>query len=281
MRGRRHGREAGLARGALNRPPPVPLYRLTLAYDGTDFAGWQVQERPEGPRARTVQGELEAALSRLAGDAPVRVAGAGRTDAGVHALGQVASFELPRDLEPAALLRALNGMLPPDVRVVDAALAPPGFHARKSALAKLYRYELDTGPLQIPTRRRNAGHVPWTLDETAVRAAAALFVGRHDFASLASAGGSARTTVRTITRSQVEFEGATLTYAVEADGFLRKMVRSLVGALIEAGRGAVTLDELRRAMAARDRRAWPKPAPACGLTLVRVDYASPADAMLE
>lgn len=258
----------------------MTLYRLTLAYDGTDFAGWQAQERPDGRRPRTVQGELEATLARLAGETPVRVAGAGRTDAGVHALGQVASFDLPRAFEPHALQRALNGLLPDDVRVLETAAAPPGFHARKSALSKLYRYELDTGPVQIPTRRRNAGHVPWTLDPGAVEAAAALFVGRLDFASLASSGGSARTSVRTVTRSEVRFDGATLRYEVEADGFLRKMVRSMVGALIEAGRGAVTTDDLRRAMAARDRRAWPKPAPACGLALVRVDYA-PADAMLE
>lgn len=258
----------------------MPLFRLTLAYDGTDFAGWQAQERPDGRHARTVQGEVEKALFRLAGNAPVRVAGAGRTDAGVHALGQVASFELPRAFDPPALQRALNGLLPDDVRVVGAAEAPPGFHARKSARSKLYRYELDTGSVQLPTRRRHAGHVPWTLDRHAVEDAAALFVGRHDFASLASSGGSARTTVRTVSRSQVTFEGATLRYEVEADGFLRKMVRSLVGALIGAGRGATTVGDLRRALQARDRRGWPKPAPACGLALVRVDYA-PADAMLE
>jgi tRNA pseudouridine38-40 synthase len=258
----------------------LPAYRLTLAYDGTDFEGWQAQERPEGPCVRTVQGELEAALGRLAGDTPVRVSGAGRTDAGVHALGQVASFTLPRAFEPRALQRALNGLLPADVRVLEAAEAPPGFHARKSALSKLYRYELDTGPVQLPTRRRHAGHVPWTLDAEAVAEAAALFVGRHDFASLASAGGSARTSVRTITRSHVAFVSATLRYEVEATGFLRKMVRSIVGALVEVGRGALTADDLRLALDARDRRAWPKPAPACGLTLVRVDYAA-ADAMLE
>ncbi len=258
----------------------MPAYRLTLAYDGTDFEGWQAQERPDRPSVRTVQGELEAALRRLAGDTPVRVAGAGRTDAGVHALGQVASFDLPRAWEPPALQRALNGLLPADVRVLEAAEAPPGFHARKSALSKLYRYELDTGPVQLPTRRRNAGHVPWTLDAEAVAETAALFVGRHDFASLASAGGSARTTVRTITRSHVAFLGATLRYEVEASGFLRKMVRSIVGALIDVGRGALSPGDVARALDARDRRAWPGPAAACGLTLVRVDYA-PADAMLE
>lgn len=259
----------------------MTLFRLTLAYDGTDFAGWQVQERPDGRASRTVQGELEAALATLAGGTPIRVAGAGRTDAGVHALGQVASFDLPRPFEPAALQRALNGLLPQDVRVVQAAAAPAGFHARKSALSKLYRYVLDTGPVQLPTRRRHAAHVPWTLARLAVEEAAASFVGRHDFASLASSGGSVRTTVRTITRSEAVLAGATLTYEVEADGFLRKMVRSLVGALIAVGRGAITTADLRRALEARDRRAWPAPAPACGLALVRVDYGSPADAMLE
>ena len=164
--------------------------------------------------------------------------------------------------------------------MVDAAEAPPGFHARKSAFSKLYRYELDTGSVQLPTRRRHAGHVPWTLDAAAVDQAAALFVGRHDFASLASSGGSARTTVRTVTRSQAALEGAPLRYEAGRTASLRKMVRSMVGALIEAGRGTLTASDLRRALDARDRRAWPKPAPACGLTLVRVDYG-PADAMLE
>jgi len=248
----------------------MPPYRLTLAYDGTGFQGWQAQ-RPD-KAARTVQGVLEAALARLAGEQRVAVAGAGRTDAGVHALGQVASFELPRDMQPAALARALNGLLPGDLRVLEAARAGEGFHARKSAVSKLYRYVLDTGPVQLPVRRRYAGHVPWTLDAGRVSEAATLYLGRHDFQSLASAGGSVKTTVREVTRSEVRFEGATLVYEVEADGFLRKMVRSLVGGMVAAGRGALTPDELRRALLARDRRAWPPPAEARGLTLVRVGY---------
>jgi tRNA pseudouridine38-40 synthase len=247
----------------------MALYRVTLAYDGTDFRGWQAQ-RPDG--GRTVQGELEAALSRLAGGARVGVAGAGRTDTGVHALGQVASFELPRVLAPDDLAGALNGLLPGDVRVLAAAVAPPGFHARRSATGKLYRYVLDTGPVQIPQRRRFAGHVLFSLDPDRVREAALLYLGRHDFASLASAGSSVRTTERTVRRSEVVFEGDTLTYQVEADGFLRKMARSLVGGLVAAGRGAKGGDALRHALEARDRRAWPPPAAACGLTLVRVDY---------
>jgi tRNA pseudouridine38-40 synthase len=251
----------------------VPLFRVTLAYDGTEFLGWQLQ-RPGG--GRTVQGVLEEALARLAGDARVAVAGAGRTDAGVHALGQVASFDLPRDIEVGELQRALNGLLPEDVRVLEAAPAPPGFHARKSAVSKVYRYELDCGGVPLPQRRRSAGHVPFPLDEGAVRETAALYLGRHDFASLASSGGSAKTTVRTVLRSEAAFAGTTLVYETEADGFLRKMVRSMVGGLIAAGRGALRPGDLARALEARDRRAWPAPAPARGLTLVRVSYPASA-----
>jgi tRNA pseudouridine38-40 synthase len=247
----------------------VPDYRVTLAYDGTDFLGWQLQ-RPGG--GRTVQGVLEDALGRLSGGERVAVAGAGRTDAGVHALGQVAAFSLPRDLEPGAVQHALNALLPADVRVLDAAPAPPGFHPRKSAVSKLYRYELDCGGVQAPQRRRFAGFSPRTLDEVAVARVAALYLGRHDFASLASSGGSVKTAVRTVTRSEAAFTGSTLVYETEADGFLRRMVRSMVGGLIEAGRGACTPEDLAGALEARDRRAWPAPAPACGLTLVRVQY---------
>ncbi len=247
----------------------MPSYRITLAYDGTEFLGWQRQRAGAG---RTVQGELEAALGRLSGGAEVRVAGAGRTDAGVHALGQVASFVLDREPAAAELARALNGLLPVDVRVLAAERAPEGFHARREAVAKLYSYVLDCGGVQPPQRRRFAGYVPWPLDQPVVHAVAALYLGRHDFASLASSGGSVKTSVRTVTRSLARFEGTTLVYEVEADGFLRKMVRSMVGGLIAVGRGASSVDELARALAARDRRVWPAPAPACGLTLVRVVY---------
>jgi tRNA pseudouridine38-40 synthase len=205
-------------------------------------------------------------------------------------------------MTPLSLRAAMNGLLPEDVRVLEAAHAPPGFHARRSALSKLYRYVLDTGPVRIPTRRSRAGHVRWLLDPKRVAAAAALFNGRHDFASLASAGGSTKTTVRTVLRSESRFEPtepssesrpgesggspiatgpATLVYEVEADGFLRKMVRSMVGGLVAAGRGTVGVDELRDALLARDRRAWPAPVEPCGLTLVRVTYPTAAPPMLE
>jgi tRNA pseudouridine38-40 synthase len=244
------------------------FYRVTLAYDGTDFLGWQAQ----AGAARTVQGVLQGALCRLVEGQRVPVVGAGRTDAGVHALGQVASFELMRAMAAEDLARALNALLPADVRVLECAPAPASFHARKSAVSKLYRYTLDTGPVRLPQRRHTAGHVPWRLDERRVQAAAAAYLGRHDFASLASSGGSVKTTVRTITRSEAAFDGPTLVYEVEADGFLRKMVRSLVGGLVAAGRGAWEIDDLRRALARADRSAWPPPAEPCGLTLVRVDY---------
>lgn len=257
------------ARVARRREGALPLLRATLAYDGSDFEGWQLQK---GRAARTVQGVLEASLSRLSGGQPVRVAAAGRTDAGVHAHGQVVSFELAREMAAEEVARALNGMLPPDVRVLEVAAAPPGFHARRSALSKLYRYVLDTGPIQLPTRRRLAGHVPWRLDAERVSEAAALYLGRRDFASLASAGGSVKTTVRQVFRSEASFDGATLVYEVEADGFLRKMVRSMVGGLVAAGRGVASVAELERALRQRDRRGWPAPAPACGLTLLRVRY---------
>jgi tRNA pseudouridine38-40 synthase len=255
----------------------VARYRLTLAYDGTDFLGWQRQADGAG---RTVQGELEAALARLSAGEPVPVAGAGRTDAGVHALGQVASFDLSRDAPPEELQRALNAILPADVRVLEAARAAEDFHARRRAVSKLYRYELDCGGVLLPQRSRYVGWVPWSLDPARVAAAAALFPGRHDFASLASSGGSVATTTRTVLRSEARFDGRTLVYETEADGFLRKMVRSMVGGLVAAGRGATSVDDLARALAARDRRAWPPPAEARGLTLVRVAYPAPADAVL-
>jgi tRNA pseudouridine38-40 synthase len=231
--------------------------------------GWQRQRESDG---RSVQGEVEAALARLCGGSAVAVAGAGRTDAGVHALGQVASFELPKDVEPAELRRALNGLLPADVRALCAARAPQGFHARRSATSKLYRYLLDAGDVQLPQRRRFAGWVAAPLEPAAVAAAAALYVGCHDFASLASSGGGVKTTVRTVTRADAVFEGTTLVFETEADGFLRKMVRSMVGGLVAAGSGALTSAQLARALAARERSAWPAPVPARGLTLVRVDY---------
>jgi tRNA pseudouridine38-40 synthase len=255
----------------------LPLYCVTLAYDGSGFVGWQLQRAGAG---RTVQAVFESALARLADGVRIAVTAAGRTDTGVHALGQVASFELPREMEPGALAGALNGILPGDVRVLAAFRAPAGFDARRSAVSKLYRYVLDWGGVLLPQRRRFVGWIPGPLDEVPVHEAAALYVGRHDFASLASAGGRTKTTVRTVTRSEAVFDGSELIYEVEADGFLRRMVRSMVGGLVAVGRGTLGVEALARALEARDRRVWPAPAPACGLTLVSVVYPPGLDAVL-
>jgi tRNA pseudouridine38-40 synthase len=253
---------------------PTRRLKLTIAYDGTAYAGWQIQ-----PSEPTIQAALEAAWQQITRE-DVRLMAAGRTDAGVHALGQVASFELPRDESPGSLQRALNGLLPEDLRVLEVEKAPPGFHPRRSARSKLYRYEVDFGGIPVPQRRRYAWHVPAPLEAGAVREVAALYRGSHDFASLASSGSAVKGTVREVTRSSVSIQERTLVYEVEANGFLRKMVRSMVGGLVAAGRGAVLPGELARALEARDRRAWPAPAPARGLTLVRVFYPSSSAPML-
>jgi tRNA pseudouridine38-40 synthase len=254
----------------------VARYRVTLAYDGTHFAGWQMQTRSSP--VPTIQGTVEDALARLAGDVAIRVAGAGRTDAGVHAIGQVAAFDFPRAMAPDDLARAMNAVLPAEIRVLDARSVAADYNPRRAAHRKLYRYVMDIGPQQLPTRRAHAAHLRFQLDEVAVAQAAALFVGAHDFASLASAGGSVRTTQRTVIRSEARFvptpdleTGRTLVYEVEGDGFLRKMVRSMVGGLVAAGRGSVSVAGLEQALRQCDRRSWPAPAEARGLTLVRVD----------
>lgn len=250
-----------------------PRVALELSYDGTDFNGWQSQAADKAKR--TVQGVLETALGTLFEAPRVAVVAAGRTDAGVHARGQVASLRLPREIAAADLHRALNALLPDDVRVLRTAAVDPAFDARRDARSKLYRFVLDTGRIQSPLRRRFAAHVPFVLDHEAVFRAAALYEGTHDFAAVASAGGSVTTTVRTIHRSSPRFEDETLIYEIEADGFLRKMVRSLVGGLIAVGRGTLDVGALAAALERRDRRHWPPPAEARGLTLERVDYDPP------
>ena len=251
---------------------PVPTsfnQRVTLSYDGYGFAGFQSQDKEKG---RTIQDEVEAALARLHDGAFVRIEASGRTDAGVHALGQVISFASPRDWAENELARALNSVLPQDVRAMASSPTAPDFHARRSAVSKHYRYLLDVCATQHAVRRRYAGHVGYQMNRAVIDEVAALFRGRQDFASLQNAGTDVKTTVRNVTRSEVTWDGVTMTFDVEADGFLRKMVRSMVGGLIEAGRGATTVAELKAALEKRDRSAWPKPAPPEGLYLVDVKY---------
>ena len=249
----------------------MPTFRLTLEYDGADFEGWQVQ--PAG--RRTVQGALETAIEKVTSQR-VRVTGSGRTDAGVHAEGQVATVAVESALEPERLRLALNGVLPPDVAVLDVALAPEGFDPRRDATSKLYRYSIWNAPSRSPLRRRRALCLRRRLDLPALRRAAEALVGHHDFASFQGAGSEVATTDRTLLRLDVTGEaGGVVNLWFEGTGFLRHMVRNLVGTLLEVGSGRRSPDEMAGILAARERRrAGPTAAPQ-GLTLVAVRYDSP------
>ena len=254
--------------------------KLTLAYDGTDYVGWQRQAS-----GQSIQGLLEAALAEIEG-APVTVVGAGRTDAGVHALAQVASVSITRELEPAVLARALNAKLPADVRILRADEVDRAFHARYSARSKMYRYWVGSGGVAAPFAARYCWHLAGPLDLDAMRAAARELCGRHDFAAFQSTGSSVRTSVRTLSSLTVQPRAACgieaetaaggaalLAIEVEADGFLRHMVRAIVGTLVEVGGGRRPAGDMAAVLASGRRdRAGPT-APARGLFLVRVTCA--------
>lgn len=243
-------------------------FRLVLEYDGRDFEGWQVQAgaRP----ARTVQGVLAEAVASVTGSAG-RLRGAGRTDAGVHALGQVASLAVATRLEPTPLARALNARLPRDVAVLDCRSVPAGWDALRAARGKHYRYRIWNGPTRSPLRAARWHHVREALDVDAMRAAAAHLVGTHDFAAFQAAGSSVRTTVRRLRRATITGEaGGELVLDLEGEGFLRHMVRNLAGTLIEVGRGRWAPERITAILASRDRAEAGPTAPALGLELVAV-----------
>jgi tRNA pseudouridine38-40 synthase len=244
----------------------MPTFKLTLAYDGTNYVGWQRQAA-----GTSVQGLIEDALRALDGRGVV-LHGAGRTDAGVHALGQVASCVLARDIEASVLVRALNARLPSDVRVVAAQSAAAGFHARFSATAKTYRYRIFNADVMSPFERQYAWHVYGPLDVNAMDEAAQLLHGRHDFAAFQTASGTPRTTDRRVSSSTVRCEPPLVSYEISGDGFLRHMVRAIVGTLVEIGRGRWTVDDMREVLDSRDRARAGPTAPAGGLFLVRVEY---------
>jgi tRNA pseudouridine38-40 synthase len=239
-------------------------YRLVIGYDGTDFRGWQRQ-----PDGRTVQGVLEEAVFKVTRKRTV-VHGAGRTDAGVHALGQVASIRGVFKLTDEVLFRALNAVLPADVRVFSLEEAPPGFHARRSARSKLYRYRIVHAPQASPLDRRYVLHWPYPLKLGAMREAARLFVRTADFTAFSS--NRDRSPVRTVTRSEIRRSGDEIVYTVEAQGFLRYMVRTIVGTLLEVGRGRIRPADIEEIFGNRNRSLAGPTAPARGLTLIRVDY---------
>lgn len=245
--------------------------RLKLEYDGTNYSGWQMQAGQD-----SIQAELEEALARIFG-APVRVRGAGRTDAGVHARGQVAAAQLPRPFDPAELARALNAILPPDIVVLEASKVAASFDPRRDARLRIYEYRVLNQPLRSAFERNSAWLVREPLDIGAMNAAAAAFVGEHDFAAFRSLGSAEKTTVRRVALSHWRHENERhLIYRVEASAFLRHMVRTMVAAMVEVGRGKSAgkppTDTIAALLASRDRALAPAPAPAAGLCLVEVRY---------
>lgn len=243
--------------------------RIELAYDGTDFAGWQVQ-----PHERTVQGVLEATLTRLQGGEPVTLRGAGRTDAGAHARCQVADCAIRTRLTDDDLLYRTRRMLPDDVRVLDVRTVDAEFHSRRDALNKTYRYYLDLTGHGDPFRRRFALHHPWPIDRQALQQGLAMLPGRRDWSAFAGARCRVESRVRDLTAAEYEQVSRDEAYfAFTADGFLTHMVRNMVGQLLEVARGRRSPPAIERALGRSDRRDGGPGAPARGLHLWQVRYA--------
>jgi tRNA pseudouridine38-40 synthase len=260
--------------------------KLTLAYDGHDFAGWQIQ-----PDRVSVQGTLVSAFEHLTGE-KILPQGSGRTDAGVHALAQIASVVIQSPIPVANLVRALNDVLPRSIRVLAVDEAPPEFHARRSAIAKTYRYHVYRGAICSPFQARYVYHHPYPLDESRMIAAGPLVEGEHDFTSFAAVdpekrkaaldtnkehletnkAGLEMNNVRTIFQSAWQRQAEELIYTVRGSGFLHHMVRNLVGTFLMVGKGSLTVADVRRILELRDRSAASATAPASGLFLVNVEY---------
>jgi tRNA pseudouridine38-40 synthase len=240
--------------------------KLVIAYDGTAYQGWQIQA--EG---KTIQGTIEKRLMRILGH-PARIAGSGRTDAGVHAAGQAANFHTDNHLSCGEMIRALNALLPGDIRILRVTEAPPAFHARKWALSKTYIYNIYNGMILPPPLRHTYYHEKVPLDMDAMRSAAQMFMGTHDFTSFCSAGTTVQNKVRSVTLSRITVHGRRLHYRIRADGFLWHMVRNIVGTLLEIGKGKMPPDHIPALIRLKDRRASGPTAAPHGLTLAKVYY---------
>jgi len=247
-------------------------YKLTIQYDGTALHGWQIQAGE-----RTVQGELTKVVSLLEGS-DVHVTGSGRTDAGVHAEGQIANIHLSREFTPWKLRAAINGNLPFDIRIMDVEIVPDDFHARFSAKGKSYRYRVFNGPVISPFSNRYAIHESRSLNLESMREAAKIFEGTHDFTAFSSAHSDSENRVREIFSFEVSSEeigsldSRMITFTVTGGGFLRYMVRSMVGTLLAVGRGEIDSDTIRAALETKERKLAETTAPPKGLTLLKVFY---------
>jgi len=246
--------------------------KLTVAYDGTKFVGWQVQKN-----GKSIQGELERAWRAVTGE-EIRITGSGRTDSGVHAIGQVASLCTGHSIPASAIALALNAHLPNQISVIHACQVQAGFHAIRDATAKTYRYTIQTGPVRSPFLQDRCWFIPKPLDCLAMERAGQHFIGTHDFASFQSTGAPRKTTVRTISQFTVQRHSEstfpTIDMEVTSNGFLYNMVRNLVGTLVEVGRGKITSDKIPKIIVAADRAAAGPTAPAAGLTMTEVRYES-------
>ncbi len=246
------------------------VIRLTLAYDGTGFRGWALQR---DPGVRTIEGSLVAVLEGVMRH-DVRLSVAGRTDAGVHARGQVASFVTPSHLAPERIQKAVNGRIAPEIVVVEAREAGEGFDARFSATAREYSYTIDTAPVADPFTARYVWHRPAELSVGSMRAAARHLVGEHDFTSFCRHPGPGKPTVRDLQRVSIARRGSLVTLRFRANAFLHQMVRTVVGTLVRVGEGKLEPQDVRTMLEARKRSVLSQPAPARGLTLERVSYGT-------
>ena len=245
--------------------------KLVLAYDGSEFCGWQVQ-----PSAISIQGTLASAIGRITGE-KVLPQGSGRTDAGVHALAQVASFATESPIPAENLVKALNDILPPAIRVFEVTEMPLDFHARKSATSKTYNYRIYRGAICPPFLARYVWHYPYPLDEDAMSRAASYFVGEHDFTSFAASdpdrdSDAESSNVRSISKSEFAKVGQELLYEVRGNGFLHHMVRNIVGTLILVGKGTLQAEDVSRILEKRNRAAAGATVAPNGLYLVSVEY---------